>query len=143
MTSTVGQTLSIKCWINASTCRPMCGWKFKTLFFAIMARKQAQVASTVTDATPGAGHRQDEDARGVRAQLAARRRRAGLHLGQDVAAPVSSLSQRHLHDLQRDALHLNTRHHSVRTEVGQGCTRPGSQLFNLSRRLPQTWLIYT
>jgi hypothetical protein len=64
------------------------------------------------------GHRHDKDARGVRAQLAAGRRRAGQHLGQDVAPPLGGLPQSHLHDLQRDALNLNTRRNSVQTEVG-------------------------
>ena len=46
------------------------------------------------------------DARRVGAEAAARRRAAGVHGGQDGAAPLAGLCQGLIHDGQRDALHL-------------------------------------
>lgn len=48
-----------------------------------------------------------QEARRVGRQRAARRRGARRHLLQDVAAPRARRRQRRLHDLQRDAFHLD------------------------------------
>lgn len=63
----------------------------------------AQGTPANSDQTP---HLHAADAGGVVGQLAAGRRGAGLHGGQNRAPPLPRLPQRLLHDLQRDALHL-------------------------------------